>query len=452
MAPIPTLSGIAPEVPEHAGVSRSAYAVFIFFVCFVFSYIDRQIVSILVQPLKLAMHLSDAQIGMLQGIAFTLCYATAGVFVARLVDQSNRVRLIAVCVAIWAVSTAMCGTAHSYAELLFWRAGTAISEAALSPAALSIFSDLFVPRKVSRASSVFMLGPYIGGGVALVGGGALLDWTARSGHAHTLAGVGVEPWQMAFLVVGLPGLLLAALVAATIREPARRRDFAGGSGDDGAVPNMKAVLREITVTHRFCIPFFLGYTALILLFYAYSAWFPTLLIRKFGLTAGEVGRLAGPAYMVGGIAGALSASLFAARVTDAQALVKALRIGAVAACALIPAALAAPLIGNVRGALIAYGLCAFTASIVMALAPVPVQVALPNRMRGRAIAILVFLTNTVAGGLGPFAVGLMADRLALGAKGLAIALATVGSSAALASAVLYLLATRTAARERIKNS
>lgn len=88
----------------------------------------------------------------------------------------------------------------------------------------------------------------------------------------------------------------------------------------------------------------------------------------------------------------------------------------------------------------------------MALAPVPVQVALPNRMRGRAIAILVFLTNTVAGGLGPFAVGLMADRLALGAKGLAIALATVGSSAALAGAVLYLLATRTAARERIKNS
>ncbi|MGN6230346.1 MAG: MFS transporter [Trinickia sp.] len=444
MARLSTLSNVAPEMPGRAGIPRSAYVVSMFFLCFVFSYIDRQIVSILVQPLKAAMRLSDAQIGMLQGVAFTVCYATAGVFVAKLVDQSNRVRLIAVCVAIWGVSTAMCATAHSFSELLVWRAGTAISEAALSPAALSIFSDLFSPGKVSRPTSVFMLGPYIGGGVALVGGGALLDWTAHSGHGHAFGGIGIEPWRLAFLVVGLPGLLLAALVAATIREPARKRDVRGGCSDDDGVPDMKAVFHTLTVTHRFCVPFFLGYTALILLFYAHSAWFPTLLIRKFGLTAGEVGRLAGPAYMVGGIAGVISASALAGRMTDAQALAKTLRIATWAACALIPVAFAAPLAGNVYGALIAYGLCAFSASIVMALAPVPVQVALPNRMRGRAIAILVFLTNTVAGGLGPFTVGLIADRLALGANGLAIALAAVGSSAALASAVLYFFATRIA--------
>lgn len=96
-----------------------------------------------------------------------MCYASAGVFIARLVDRANRVKLIAVCVAIWAVSTALCGFARSFAELLAARAGTAIAEAALSPAALSIFSDIFPPRKVTRASSVFMLGPYIGGGLAL---------------------------------------------------------------------------------------------------------------------------------------------------------------------------------------------------------------------------------------------------------------------------------------------
>ncbi|WP_240324430.1 MFS transporter [Trinickia diaoshuihuensis] len=420
---------------------RSAYAVLIFFLCFVFSYIDRQIVSILVQPLKAALHLSDMQIGLLQGLAFTVCYATAGVFVARLVDRSNRVRLIAVCVAIWAISTAMCATAHSFGELLVWRAGTAIAEAGLSPAALSIFSDLFVPRKVSRATSVFMLGPYIGGGVALLGGGALLDWTAHSGRTQAIAGYAFEPWQLAFVVVGLPGLFLAALVAATIREPSRRGD-AGRAGGSDDVPSMMVVLREITVTHRFCVPYFLGYTALILLFYAYSAWFPTLLIRQFGLAPGEVGRMAGPAYMLGGMAGVISAGFLVRRATDASALEKALRIAMFAAFALIPAALAAPLSSALTGALIAYGLCAFTASIVMALAPVPVQVALPNRMRGRAIAILVFLTNTVAGGLGPLAVGAIADRLALGARGLAIGLATVGATAALASAVLYFAATR----------
>ena len=442
MARVPVLSTMPLKAPMLLSAQRSAYVVFIFFLCFVFSYVDRQIVSILVQPLKATLRLSDVQIGMLQGMAFTICYATAGVFVAKLVDKSNRVRLIAVCVAIWAVSTAMCGTAHSFGELLIWRAGTAISEAALSPAALSIFSDLFAPRKVSRATSVFMLGPYIGGGVALLGGGALLDWTAHSGHRPAFGVAGIEPWQLAFFVVGLPGLLLAGLVAATIREPARSRESGDGSTDQYTTPSMKAVLREITVTHRFCIPYFLGYTALILLFYSYSAWFPTLLIRKFGLTAGEVGRLAGPAYMIGGVAGVLSASALVRRVTDANALEKVLGIATFAACALIPAALAAPLVGSVHAATVAYGLCAFTASIVMALAPVPVQVALPNRMRGRAIAILVFLTNTVAGGLGPFAVGYFADRLQMGAHSLPIALAAVGSAAAAVSAVLYLIATR----------
>ena len=457
MARAPLVADISLQTEAPLAAPRSAYVVLIFFLCFVFSYIDRQIVSILVQPLKAALHLSDVQIGLLQGLAFTVCYATAGVFVARLVDTSNRVRLIAVCVAIWAVSTAMCATAHSFAELLVWRAGTAIAEAGLSPAALSIFSDLFVPRKVSRATSVFMLGPYIGGGVALVGGGALLDWTARSGPMHALASYAVAPWQLAFIVVGLPGLVLAALVAATIREPARRRDAgdmngAGTSAAHDDTPNMRAVLREIAVTHRFCIPYFLGYTALILLFYAYSAWFPTLLIRQFGLAPGEVGRMAGPAYMLGGITGVVCAGFLVRRATDAGALEKALRIAMFAAFALVPAAVAAPLSKALSGALIAYGLCAFTASIVMALAPVPVQVALPNRMRGRAIAILVFLTNTVAGGLGPLVVGIVADRLALGAHGLAIALASVGGTAAVASALLYLAATRTASLSRLKNS
>lgn len=448
MARAPVLSNIQMNAPIPMTAQRSAYIVFIFFLCFVLSYVDRQIVSILVQPLKATLQLSDTQIGMLQGIAFTLCYATAGVFVAKLVDRSNRVRLIAVCVAIWAVSTAMCGTAHSFGELLVWRAGTAISEAALSPAALSIFSDLFVPRKVARASSVFMLGPYVGGGVALLGGGALLDWTAHSGHAPAFASFGIEPWQLAFIVVGLPGLLMAGLILLTIREPARARGPADDTAADGvggaeeATPSMKDVLREITVKHRFCVPYFLGYTALILLFYSHAAWFPTLLIRKFGLAPGEVGRMAGPVYMIGGMTGVVSASFLIGRVTDAGALSKALRIAMFAACALIPAALAAPLMAHVGEALVAYGLCAFAASIVMALAPVPVQVALPNRMRGRALAILVFLTNTVAGGLGPFLVGFLADRFAMGADGLAMALAIVGTSAAAASAALYWLAAR----------
>ncbi|AJG23520.1 MFS transporter [Cupriavidus basilensis] len=442
----PALDAGAPRTEEpviaSAGTPFShGYIVFMFFICFAFSYIDRQVVSILVQSLKTSLLLSDTQIGLLQGATFTLCYATAGLFVARLVDRSNRVRLSATCVAIWAVSTAMCGTASSFGELLVWRAGTAIAEAALSPAALSIFSDMFPPRKVTRASGVFMLGPYVGGGVALLGGGVLLGWMDQPAVADWLTGHGLLPWQMVFFVVGLPGLALAALVLATIREPVRRGLQTAQAATEAAPP-ISEVLRELFVRNRFCLPYFFGYVALILLFYSYAAWFPTLLIRSFGLTASEVGKMTGPVYMLGGMAGVISASLFVGKVNDRDALKKVLRIASVAATLLVPIACAAPLAPVMWMSLALYGLCAYATSIVMALAPVPLQIAIPNRMRGRSVALLVFLTNAISGGLGPFAVGSINEWLGHPKAGLAIALAIVGTSAAAVSALLYFIAVK----------
>ncbi|OZI23815.1 MFS transporter [Bordetella genomosp. 9] len=433
-------AGALPGPTAEAGSISHGYIVGMFFLCFVFSYIDRQVVSILVQPLKANLALSDTQIGLLQGIAFTLCYATAGVFVARMVDRSNRVMLSAACVAIWAISTAMCGTATSFGELLVWRAGTAIAEAALSPAALSIFSDLFPPRKVARASSTFMLGPYVGGGVALLGGGALLGAMDAPNAAAWLARHDLHAWQMVFFVLGLPGLVLAALVALTIKEPPRR-----GVTQGTAAPPLTEVLRELFVRNRFCLPYFFGYVALILLFYSHSAWFPTMIIRRFGLSASEVGKLAGPIYMLGGMAGVVSASFLVGKVSDTAALRKVLRIAAWAATLLIPVACVAPLAPSLALTLALYGLCAYAASIVMALAPVPLQIAIPNRMRGRSLALLVFMTNAISGGLGPYAVGGINEWLADPRTGLATALAIVGTVAAAFSALLYWMAARRAA-------
>lgn len=443
------------------------YVVVLFFVCFAFSYLDRQIVSILVQPIKETLALTDTQIGLLQGFSFTLCYATAGVFIARLIDRSNRVRLIAVCVAIWAVSTALCGFAHNFAELLVARAGTAIAEAGLSPAALSIFSDLYPPRKVTRASSVFMLGPYIGGGLALFGGGMLLGALEHGAGAAWLAGIGLNGWQAVFVAVGLPGLALAAIVALSVREPQRRglfstlRTTAEGSATHDVVstakasaqvlaneaahdstPPLKDVLRELFVKNRFCLPYFGAYVALITLFYSHAAWFPTLLIRHFHLTPRAVGQMAAPAYMFGGILGVVSAGLLAGRVSDAAAVRKVLALSGLAAALLVPAAIAMPLVGNVHVAVVLYGACAFAASVAMALAPVPIQIAIPNRMRGRSIALLVFLTNAISGGLGPFAVGFINERLGGHSAGLGVALACVGGMAAAFSALLYAVAAR----------
>lgn len=425
---------------SYDDVRHPVYLVLLFFVCFAFSYLDRQVVSILVQPIKQSLALSDTQIGLLQGFSFTMCYATAGVFVARLVDRGNRVKLIAACIAIWAISTMACGFATNFTELLLARAGTAVAEAALSPAALSIFSDIFAPRRVARASSVFMLGPYVGGGAALFGGGMLLS--AAGDRNGWLGAHGFAPWQAVFVAVGLPGLLLAALVAFTVREPARLEASPHDAHEAGEMPSLREVLAELFVRNRFCLPYFAAYVALITLFYSHAAWFPTLLMRHFGLAPKVVGQMAAPAYMLGGISGVTCAGILASRVTDDTTLRAVLGFSACAAALLVPAAIAMPLVGSSGIAVALYGASAFAASIAMGLAPVPLQIAVPNRMRGRSLALLVFMTNAISGGVGPLSVGYLNERLGHTGTSLGMALALVGGLSAFVSAILYAIATR----------
>ncbi|WP_321949582.1 MFS transporter [Paraburkholderia sp. J10-1] len=427
--------------PSSSDVRHPVYIVLLFFICFAFSYLDRQIVSVLVQPIKQSLALTDTQIGLLQGLSFTMCYATAGVFVARLVDRANRVKLIAACIAVWAISTMACGFASNFSELLIARAGTAIAEAALSPAALSIFSDIFTPRRVARASSVFMLGPYVGGGVALFGGGMLLS-VAHGDSSALLAAHGFEPWQMVFVAVGLPGLVLAALVAFTVREPVRQETFARATQAGDAMPSLREVVVELFVRNRFCLPYFAAYVALITLFYSHAAWFPTLLMRHFHLAPKAVGQMAAPAYVIGGTLGIACAGMLATRITDENTLRRVLGFSAGAVATLVPAAIAMPLVADSTVAVLLYGSCAFTASIAMGLAPVPLQIAVPNRMRGRSLALLVFMTNAISGGVGPLAVGYLNEHLGHMGNSLGVALALTGGLSSLIGAALYILAMR----------
>lgn len=144
-----------------------------------------------------------------------------------------------------------------------------------------------------------MLGPYVGGGLALFGGGFLFTLSSDHTASAWLATHGLTPWQSVFVAVGLPGFLLSAMVLFTVREPARRGLGRAGAADEDDLPSMREVLRELFVRNRFCLPYFAAYVALITLFYAHAAWFPSLLMRKFQLDARTVGELAAPAYMLG---------------------------------------------------------------------------------------------------------------------------------------------------------
>ncbi|MDR3671439.1 MAG: hypothetical protein P4L36_11370 [Holophaga sp.] len=161
----------------------------------------------------------------------------------------------------------------------------------------------------------------------------------------------------------------------------------------------------------------------------------------------RVGTFAGPAYLVGGMGGVVSASFLVRKATDEQALGKAMTTAAWAAGALVPVAVLAPLVPSFTLAVLLYGACAWAASIVMALAPIPLQIAMPNRMRGRSLALLVFCTNAIGGGFGPFAVGYLNQRFHGLHNSLGVALVAVGATAALASGLLYGLASRLAASD-----
>lgn len=207
------------------------------------------------------------------------------------------------------------------------------------------------------------------------------------------------------------------------------------------MPSLNEVLAELFVRNRFCLPYFAAYVALITLFYSHAAWFPTLLMRHFGLAPNVVGQMAAPAYMIGGMLGVACAGWLATGVTDDRTLRRVLGFSACAVALLVPAAIAMPLVDDSSLAVVLYGTCAFTASIAMGVAPVPLQIAIPNRMRGRSIALLVFMTNAISGGVRPLSVGCLNERLGQTGATLGAALALVGGISALVSAILYAMAT-----------
>ena len=196
------------------------YALGLLCVVYVVNFVDRQVLSILLQSIKEDLGLSDLQLGLLSGTAFGLFYATLGIPIARLADRSSRKGVIAVCLAIWSAMTALCGTASGFATLLRYRVGVGVGEAGGSPPAHSMISDYFPPERRASALGVFSLGVPLGILVGFLAGGWLDEALG---------------WRKAFIVVGLPGVLLAAVVALTLREP-QRGHSEGLASAQGASP------------------------------------------------------------------------------------------------------------------------------------------------------------------------------------------------------------------------
>lgn len=397
------------------------------------SYLDRQILGLLVEPMRQDLNLTDMQIGLLQGFTFAIVLAAAGLPLGRWVDTASRVRIAAVGIALWSIMTAACGFAGSFETLLLCRAGVALGEAALTPAAYSLISDLFPIRRRGLAISIYSSGAFIGSGLSLILGATVLHQLLKTDNVFLLAGM-QHVWQILFIVIGLPGIAVAFWTA-SLKEP-QRYSGTHPSPVPGAVE-----VRAYFARNRIELAglyFCLGFAAI--QSYSYSAWVPSVLIRTFHMQPIAIGFSLGPIFIAcsvsGLIFGAVLGDMLVRRgITAARPM---LMFGGALAAALFTAVL--PFASTLNAALVLIATATFFTTIIVANGPPALQDITPSRMRGVSSAVGIMIVTLIGMGLGPTLVGFVSQSIIGDPKKIGIALSVVSTVALVISSVLGLVA------------
>lgn len=366
------------------------------------SQFDRTVVNLAVEPLKARFELNDTQFGYLQGIAFGLFYIVAAVPVGRLVDHFPRKWILGICLAFFSLFSMASGLARNYTQLFLTRVGVGIGEASVTPAALSMLSDLFPPEKLGRPVSGFLMSAPIGQGVAFILGGSLLQWLSVSPVLHSGVLAGLEPWQAAFILIGAPGMLLVPAFL-LMREPVRR-----GPGHAAPLP-VREVLGVVRSRSRALVPMFAGFALVSLVSYAFFIWTPALFQRTYGWNPAQVGLGFGLVVIVFGTSGVFFAGWLTDRLAARGVLDAPLKVAALGfiGCGVLGAL--APLMPSAPLALALLGPALFLANMPYPCAGAAIQLIVPNRARGQVTALYITVTTLVGLTIGPTIVGMMTD-------------------------------------------
>lgn len=410
--------------------SLSAWTtVVILMVAYVLSFIDRQILNLLVEPIRRDMVISDTQMSLLMGLSFALFYTICGIPLGRLADTRSRRGLIAIGVLFWSAATAACGMAKLYWQFLICRIGVGVGEAALSPAAYSLIADSFPPERRATAISVYSMGVYLGSGIAFLLGGLVIKFASAQGDLVLPVFGEVRPWQLIFLILGAAGVLFTLLMLA-VREPVRR-----GVGAGVAVP-LTEVGRYIRSNRRTVLCHNFGFAGLAFAGYGSAAWIPSFFIRTYGWDAGQVGIVYGGIVAVFGCLGIVCGGRLADRLVKRGHSDANMRVGLIAALGALPLVVLFPLMGNALWASILLAPTVFFLSMPFGVAPAAIQEIMPNSMRGQASAIYLFVITLIGLGIGPTAVALVTDFVFADDTALRYSLLIVTTLAVLASVVL----------------
>ncbi|MEO7209014.1 MAG: MFS transporter [Steroidobacteraceae bacterium] len=390
------------------------YSVAVLMLMYIFSFIDRTTISLIVDPMKRDLHISDTQIGMLNGLAFALLYTFLGLPIARLSDRHSRRAIIAGGVFIWSIMATLCGLARSALQLFIARIGVGVGEAALSPAAYSIITDSFPRSKLGRAFSVYNIGITIGAGVAFLVGGIVVAAVSHAGATFTLPLLGeVRAWQMVFIVTGAPGIVLPLLLL-TFREPIRRgilRTPSAKATAELSRPPLREVLGYIWLNRQFYCLHFIALALLAMCGYSVAAWLPTAIIRAYGVSYGQVGKVLGVSTILMNSTGMLLAGILCDRLTrkgrkDAPIIVALISTCGIAVFSCLPTLM--PTVTLVWVAIFVSGL---TFNAYNGVGPMAVNQVTPNQYRAQVSAVYLFVVNALGLGVGPTLVPLLNDHL-----------------------------------------
>jgi len=378
------------------------YVVGVLTLAYVTSFVDRQILFLMVGPIKRDLGVSDTRMGLLMGLSFALFYAFLGFPIGRLADSKSRRAIIGLGMAVWSVFTTLSGVARSYWHLFLARIGVGVGEAALSPAAYSLIADYFPKERLGTAIGVYSLGIYLGSGIALALGGWIVGLVAGSAPHHLPLVGEVRAWQLVFFLVGAPGLLLALLIA-TVREPFRT----GGAAT--AVP-LDRVLGWVLSHRRAFLSHNVGYALIAMVNYGWAAWVPTFLQRTHGWSVTRAGVVYGSWTMTLGVAGVvvggwLGDVLLRRGYPDAK-----LRVGILAAAGELLSTFLY-LFAPTGWMVLALAPSTFFASFGFGAAPAGIQEITPPPMRAQTSALYIFIVNLIGLGLGPLAVGRLTDAV-----------------------------------------
>jgi predicted MFS family arabinose efflux permease len=408
------------------------YVLAILTAMYVVNYLDRQILALLLQPIKNEFHISDTALGLLAGPTFALFYATLGIPIARLADKGNRRNIIAVSLGLFSLMTVVCGLAAQFWQLLLARVATGVGEAGTGPSAQAIISDLYPPQSRATAQSFYSAGLNIGLLIAFAIGGFIAQ---KYG------------WRAAFLAAGIPGLVLVFVVMFTMREPLR--GISENLKDSGEAVPLGNVIRILWSQRSFrwialgaAMASFSGYGA--------TAFIPAFLVRSHHMSVAEIGLAFAALAGVGGWIGTFLAGIIADRMgrRDVRWNVY-VPIGAVFLA--VPFAPVFYLAHSTTVALLAAIIPTAMGAVFVGPSVTMAQGLVPLRMRATAAAILLFILNIIGLGLGPQAVGFVSDLLAptLGADSLRYAL-LIGPVAGVVSALCYWRAASTLAADLLR--